>query len=428
MTPSAAPAPAHLRDPLGWTCVAALVFLALSLVRIDIPSKPYFDEVHYLPAVRALMDFGRAANLEHPPLAKQIMALGLWLFGDRPFGWRVMSVGFGTLALFAMMRAAWFASDNRLASLLTGLFAGTNFLLFVHARIAMLDVFMVAFVMVALWMFAAACREPERARWRLALTGAAMGAAMAAKWNAVPIAMLPGLAFLAARVMAGRRRLLMSRRGAPIPGTSLAEAFVWLGIVPLALYAASFWPLLFYDEVPGDPAGLVDLHRQMLDLQTQTLLPHPYQSVWWEWVGNIRAIWYLYEPADGAQRAVMLIGNPVTMIAGLVALGWCAVAGTTQRRWDALAAALLYGVSLALWVAAPKPVQFYFHYLLPGCFLSYALALGVARLWQQGRRVVPWALMVGAAAFFIYWWPALTAAPLDGPQSFLQWAWFENWR
>ncbi len=421
-------APVHSRDPFGWTCAAALAFALLALVRIGIPSQPYFDEVHYLPAVRALMDFGTAQNLEHPPLGKQIMALGLWLFGDRPFGWRAMSVIFGSLALFAMMRAAWFASDSRMASLLTGLFAGTNFLLFVHARIAMLDIFMLAFVMIALWMCAAACREPEKARLRLILAGAALGAAMAAKWNAVPLAVLPGLAFFAARLTAGRRRLLFSRRGAPVPGISLFEAFLWLGVLPLAVYASSFWPFLFYDHVSGNPSGLIALHRQMLDLQTQVLNPHPYASVWWQWVGNLRAIWYLYEDIDGAQRAVMLIGNPVTMLAGLAALAWCAWAAMVERRRDALAAFVLYLVSLAFWIVAPKPVQFYFHYLLPGCFLSYALALGVERLWRGGERLVPAALVIGAAGCFAYWFPALSAAPLEGPQSFLEWTWFESWR
>ena len=43
-----------------------------------------------------------------------------------------------------------------------------------------------------------------------------------------------------------------------------------------------------------------------------------------------------------------------------------------RLRRDAamLAAALLYVASLALWVVAPKPVQFYYHYLLPGTFLN----------------------------------------------------------
>ena len=421
-------APRAPRDPFAWNLIAALAFLTLALVRIDIPSEPYFDEVHYLPAIRALMAFGTAANLEHPPLAKQIIAVGIWLFGDNAFGWRIMSALFGTLALFAMMRAMWFASCNRAVSLLTGLFAGTNFLLLVHGRIAMLDIFMAGFVMLAVWMCAGALRENETGRWRLAIAGIALGAAMACKWNAIPLAVLPGLAFLVARFYAGRRRLLLSRRGAPVAGMSLVEAGIWLGAVPLAVYAASYWPLPYYAQVPGDPAGLIALHRQMLDLQTQVLQPHPYQSVWYEWVANWRVIWYLYEVADGAQRGVMLIGNPLTMLAGLPALAWCGWAGWKERRWDALAVTVLFAVSLALWVVAPKPVQFYFHYLLPGCFLSAALALATQRLWERGERLVPWALVLGATAFFAYWWPILTAAPLEDGQAFLRWAWWDSWR
>ena len=420
--------PVHSRDPFGWTAAATLLFFVLALVRIGIPSQSYFDEVHYLPAVRALMEMGTATNLEHPPLAKQIMALGVWLFGDNPFGWRTMSLLFGALALFAMMRASWFASESRAVSLLTGLFAGTNFLLFVHARIAMLDIFMAAFVMVSLWMCAAAVREPEKARWRLAAAGVAIGAAMACKWNAIPLAVLPGLTFAVARFIAGRRRFVTSRRGIPVPGISLLEAFLWLGLLPLSVYTASYWPFLFYRDISGNPDGLVAIHTMMLDLQTQVLKEHPYQSVWYQWVGNTRAIWYLYEEIDGAQRGIMLIGNPLTMAAGLVAVVWCLWAGAMKQRWDALAAAVLYLVSLALWVVAPKPVQFYFHYLLPGCFLSYALALGVEQLWQRGERLVPWALCLGAAGCFVYWYPVLTAAALEGPQSFLNWAWFVSWR
>lgn len=145
--------PDHPRDPFGWNCVIAVGFFLACLVRLETPSAPFFDEVHYLPAARAVLDLEWATNVEHPPLAKQIIALGIAIFGDEPLGWRIMSVVFGTLALFASMRAMWFTSQTRAASLLTGLFVSTNFLLFVHARIAMLDVFMVAFLMLAAWMF-----------------------------------------------------------------------------------------------------------------------------------------------------------------------------------------------------------------------------------------------------------------------------------
>ncbi len=420
--------PDHPRDPFALNAIIALAFAALAFVRIGIPSEPYFDELHYLPAARAVLDLGFATNLEHPPLGKQLIALGIWLFGDTPPGWRLPSIVFGTVALFAAMRAAWFSSQTRAASLLTGLFVGTNFLLFVHSRIAMLDIFMVSFLMVALWMFAGAVRENETGRWRLVLCGVALGCAMASKWNAIPIAILPGLAFFAARWKAERRRLILSTRGWPVAGISLWEAAIWLGALPLAVYALTFWPFLFWSVPQGNPTGLVDLHQNMLALQTQVPESHPYQSVWWQWIGNSRAIWYLYEEVDNAHRGVMLIGNPVTMWFGLLAMAWCAWAGWRQKRKDMLALVLLYLASLALWVVAPKAVQFYFHYFLPGMFVSGALALGVERLWQRGERLVPWALSLGALAFFLYWFPILTAAPLDDPQDFLRWAWIEGWR
>ena len=425
-------APDHPRDPFGWSCVIALAFAIACLVRLSIPSTPYFDEVHYLPAARAVLELDWATNIEHPPLSKQIIALGIALFGDEPFGWRIMSVVFGTLTLFAAMRAMWFASQTRAASLLTGLFVATGFDLFVHSRIAMLDVFMAGFVMLAAWMFAATLRENETARWRLAIAGVALGCAMASKWNAIPLAVLPGLAFLAARWSAGRRRLIMSARGWPVGGMTLWEAGVWLGLVPLLVYAASFWPFLYWNVSSGNPEGLVDVHRMMLAMQTQVPEAHPYQSQWWDWVLNRRAIWYLYEPVDGAQRGVMLIGNPVTMWFGLIALGWCAWSAWAERKevlhWDRIALVAFYIASLGLWIVAPKAVQFYFHYLLSSLALCAALALGGERLWQRGERLMPLALCLGALGFFVYWYPILSAAPLDDPQDFLKWAWPEGWR
>ena len=421
-------APPHPRDPFGWNLLVALTFAALAAVRLTIPSAPYFDEVHYLPAVRELMNFGNATNIEHPPLAKEIMAIGVWLFGDEPLGWRVMSLAFGTLALFSAMRAMWFASCSRAVSVLTGLFVASNFHLFVHSRIAMLDVFMVGFTMLALWMSAAAARENETARWRLGIAGVALGAAMACKWNAVPVAVVPGSVFLVARVCSAKGAFLTARRGWPIGGMTLWEAVIWLGAVPLIVYGLSFWPYPHYTYVPYEPQGLIELHKRMLEMQTQVPEPHPYQSQWWQWIFNGRVVWYLYEAIDGAQRGIMLIGNPLTMLAGLPALIWCGWAGIRQNRKDCAGVALLYVASFALWIVAPKPVQFYFHYFLPAMFLSAALALATERLWQRGARLLPAMLVLGALGLFAYWSPILTAAPLEDSQDFLRWAWIEVWR
>ncbi|TIX50462.1 glycosyltransferase family 39 protein [Alteraurantiacibacter aquimixticola] len=420
--------PIHETDPWRWHLALAAIFAALCANRLTIPSQPFFDEVHYLPAVRYLLDLSHATNLEHPPFAKQVIALGVAIFGDNPLGWRIMPLLFGVLALFSSMRAMWFATENRAASVLTGMYIASGFMLLVQARIAMLDIVMAGFMLLALWMCAGAVRENETARWRLAIAGVALGCAMASKWNAIPLAMVPGLTFLVARLWAGRRRPFRSERGWPIRGMSLMEASVWLGVVPLATYAVTYWPFLFFDQVPGNPSGLIALHMQMLDLQQQTLDPHPYQSRWWQWVSNTRAIWYLYEQADGAQRGVLLLGNPLSSLAALPALVWCIWAAWKDKRRDCAAVVVLYAVSLGMWLIAPKPVQFFYHYLLPHCFAMAALALATERLRQRGERLVPWALLGGSLALFSYFYPILTAARLSGEYSFLVWAWLEGWR
>lgn len=422
-------APAHPRDPIGWCGVMAAGFWLLCLYNLGIPTSPYFDEVHYLPAAREMLALGDFTNREHPLLGKELIALGLALLGDNPWGWRIMPALAGALALFASMRTLWFASMSRFATLSYGVLLASGFHLFVHARIAMLDVFMIAFLAVAYWQLAAAVREPETGRRRLAFAGAALGLAMAAKWNAVPLAVLPGLGFLALRFLAGRRRLFLSRRGAPVPGVSLVEAFVWLGILPLAIYALTYAPAWFFAQggISG-PRGLVALQREMISMQESVVAAHPYQSRWLEWVINWRAIWYLYEPVDGAQRGVLLIGNPLTMLLGLPALAWCAWQGATRRRAAHGAAVLIYAVSLGFWIAAEKPVQFYYHYFLPSMALLAALALALDDLREGGWRKSAIGVLLGGAGLFAWFYPILSAAPLERPDSFAIWTWLDSWR
>ncbi|MEE4540246.1 MAG: phospholipid carrier-dependent glycosyltransferase [Erythrobacter sp.] len=425
------------RDPWRWSVVIVVLFALVAGIRLSIPSHPYFDEVHYLPAARDLLAMWQGedaaySNREHPLLGKVLIALGIAAFGDDPVGWRAPSLIAGTIALAASMRALWHASADRFATLSFGLLLASGFTLFIHARIAMLDIFMIAFLALACWQFAAAIREPETGRWRLILTGIAIGCAIASKWNAVPLAMIFGLGFFAARLSAGRRRLFTSRRGVPVPGVSLIEAFAWLGVVPLAIYGLSFVPG-FWLSAPLQPSplaegGLIGLHAQMFALQQQVVTPHAYQSAWAQWVLNTRGVWYLYEHVDGAQRGVLLIGNPLTMLLGLPALIWCAGIGLYRSDWARLAVVVGYCVTLGFWLIAPKPVQFYYHYAVPSVFLLAALALVLSDLRASGREALAWTVVAASGAVFAVFFKITAAAPLDGPMSFADWTWLAGWR
>ncbi|MBW8784903.1 MAG: phospholipid carrier-dependent glycosyltransferase, partial [Novosphingobium sp.] len=303
-------------DPGDWCAVLAVFFLALVWHRLGIPTKIYFDEIHYVPAARKMLALTQH-NPEHPLLGKELIAAAIRALGDKPLYWRVPSALLGAFGLFAFSRALWWASLRRWATIAGTLLLATDFAWFIQSRIAMLDMAMASFGMVMLWMAASAVRRPRQARWRLALCGIAMGLAIAAKWSIVPAAMTLGLGFFVIRLAAAGRRFVTATKAAPIPGISLAEAALWLGIVPMLVYWATFAPAFFYHANGIDPLAPIAWHRYMLQLQDSVVKAHPYRSVWYQWMGNWRAIWYLYEVVDGAQRGIVLIGNPFTMIAGL---------------------------------------------------------------------------------------------------------------
>lgn len=418
------------RDPLPWCLALCMAFLALCLHRLGTPSKIYFDEVHYVIAARKLLD-GIRANPEHPMFGKEVIAAAIAVLGDRPWAWRIPMVIFGTLGLHAFGRFIWHLSYRPFATVAAMFLLATNFLWFIESRIAMLDMVQAGLGMVALWQFAALIRAPaSRPRVRLAVCAITMGLSLGAKWSIAPVLVLPGLTFLILRMRERGWKIVGMRGAGPVPGISLAEAAFWLGLLPLAIYWLTFLPGFFWTERPIDPLGFITHHEYMLQLQDSVKRLHPYRSVWYQWVANWRAIWYLYEFVDGAQRGIVLLGNPFSMLAGLPALLWCLWIGLRRHRWDALALVALYVITLGIWAVNGKPIQFYYHYLLPASFLMGCLALALDALWartDKWRWTTPVAL-AAAGAMFLYFYPVISAARLDGKRAFEQWTWLPTWR
>lgn len=419
------------RDPIGWISVIVGAFFLVAFHRLGTPTTPMFDEIHYLPAARRLIDLTARLNPEHPLVGKEAIALGIMLFGDTSWGWRLPNVILGAIGLFGAIRAMWWASRSRAATILFGIFFASNFVWFMIARIAMLDMAMGAFFALAVWQWVLAWQKPGRGRVHLILTGVFMGLSLGAKWNAAPLLVMPGLFFAWDRFMAlkGRRLALLTARDVgPVPGVSLIEAFVWLGVLPLLVYFATFLPAFFYAQDPLTLKGLVPFQRYMLQLQDSVVKPHTYMSRWWQWVLNIRPIWFLYENVDGAQRGVLMIGNPFTMIAVLPALALCLYDGMRGGDRLRLGVALLYIFAVGFWALNGKPVQFYYHYMLASGFAAAALALVLGEWWETGLRWPAKVSVALALLAFVFFYPILSAAALPDTQSFSEYTWLKSWR
>ncbi len=397
----------------------ALAALALFLIRLGDPAKLNFDETHYVPAMRQLMALVSLPNPEHPPLAKWLIGIGVAMFGDNPFGWRIMSVVFGAALVFAAVMAARWLLGTRAAAIMTGALLLISPMLFIQSRIAMLDIFMASFLMFAFWMIAAATCTDFQDRFRLVLAGVFLGLATACKWSAIPLVTVAIVLFIALRF----RTSAMPRR------LSLIEGVLWLGPFAIFIYLMTFLPLMFLRDGAVPLGAIIPQQFAMLHLQSSPMASHTYQSVWWQWVLSLRPIWYFYEPLDGVQRGMLFIGNPAISWGGLIALILGVYASLREGAKPLLVIALLWAASLAFFIVIPKPVMFYYHYFPASLLLCFAIAGALDHyLWQRGNRLLP-VLGIGLAALiFVDFYPIISAAPLSGPQAFTGWMWLDSWR
>ncbi|NUR86175.1 MAG: phospholipid carrier-dependent glycosyltransferase, partial [Nonomuraea sp.] len=145
-----------------------------------------------------------ASYVVHPPLGKWMIGLGEQLFGMTPFGWRVASAVFGTLAILVLARVARRMTRSTLLGCFAGLLLALDGLEYVLSRTALLDIFLMFWVLAA---FACLVVDRDRARerlvdwyetsplspqgpwlgmrpWRIA-AGVCLGLAMGVKWSGV---------------------------------------------------------------------------------------------------------------------------------------------------------------------------------------------------------------------------------------------------
>ena len=286
--------------PIRSHVALALAFAVLGAIRLTIPGAPFFDEVA-LPARRAQPVHARRGDEPRTPASGQATDRA------RHGACRGMIRSAGgscrllrRAGLFAAMRAIWFASQDRLASVLAGVLLLTGFPLLVQARIAMLDIFMAGFIIAG---FVDVRGRIARERDRAATAGdcrrgLGRGDGMQVERGAAGGPARPRLPRRADR--AGRvafRRLparLADRRHALVGGGDLARRAAAAGLCAELLAVPVLRP------GAGRCLGPVLAAGRDAEAAGTGQGSHPYQSTWPQWVGNWRAIWYLYEPADGA--------------------------------------------------------------------------------------------------------------------------------
>jgi dolichyl-phosphate-mannose--protein O-mannosyl transferase len=400
------------------------------LIGVTTPEKFCFDEVHYVPAAQQMLEPVMPTpmlNPMHPPLAKQLIALSIRTFGDGPLGWRYPGVLFGSLAMVAMYLCGLALFAQQGPAVASALLAFFNQLVFVQSRIAMLDIFALAFGLFGVAAFMHGFGKSRPHPW-FAAAGLAFGLSIACKWS--------GLFALATCIVVVAVIRLMQRWGTQFaegnacdwyrPGLwpefryyHFAACFV---LLPAMVYLASFIPLYGFSF-----PDLVEAQRRIFaDNTTMAIAGHTYMSAWPSWPFLVRPVWYLFDKiADDRIAAVVFLGNPLVLWTALPALIVCLRDWIVTRRADAFLILSFYFGPYLAWAVLPRTVGFLYYYLPSATLASLALVYVLRR--GNNPRWLLWAFVGTAFAGFAAMLPISAAFVGTSMATFNRLMLFQNW-
>ncbi|HEY1619249.1 MAG TPA: phospholipid carrier-dependent glycosyltransferase [Streptosporangiaceae bacterium] len=411
----------------------------------------------------------------HPPLGKEMIAVGEWLFGLTPFGWRFSVALVGSLSILLLARIVRRMTRSTLLGCVAGLLMALDGLELVLSRTAILDIFVMFWTLAA---FGCLVIDRDRSRLRLGLAaesgdhlaggggpwlgvrwlrmlaGVCLGCAVASKWNgAWFILAFGGLTVawdIGARRAAGCEDAVLGflrRDAAWLPA--------WLVLVPAAVYTAS-WTGWFATPYGwnrngayfnnGHPtstiAAWLAYNRWMLRFGLGLAQHQGYQSNPAGWLVLARPISFYSvcsRPCGGAtEQEVLAIGTPVIWYGSVAALLVCAALWVWRRDWRAAAVLASVAAGWLPWIwfyLHDHRTEFYYYAIAfePFLIIAIALCLGLIigpRRASAGRRAVG-AILAGTYTMavllnFAYLYPVLAARVIPY-SSWLSRMWFRSW-
>lgn len=401
----------------------------------------YFDEAYHARTAYEFLHKLKIYETTHPPLGKNIIALGIKIFGMTPFGYRF----FGTLCGVVMLPVFYILAkkifdESKWAIFSTLLFA-FDFMHFEQTRIATIDSYTVLFIMLMFIeiyiyynqnFFDMDFKKNIKPLFMCAIYS---GLACSVKWQGFYA--LSGLAIIFFTNLFFRYREYLY--AVKTNKTEIKDKFIILSsktvnlsilfmiIVFLPIYFASYFLYIRTDGANGF-SDILQNQDHMYSYHMYLKATHAFSSRWWQWILNLRPILFYSKNYLDKVAGISCFTNPVICYGGLIGFFYCL--SKISRRFDRKIFFLLIGYlsMLCPWIFIKRPC-FAYHYFPCVPFLILMLTYWIKDYLhiKYGKKILL-VFVSSAAILFIMFYPVISGLPVSQfyIDKFLKW--FVSWQ
>lgn len=378
------------------TKLILILILAVSLLlriwRIDYPITFIFDEVYYAFTAQEYLKGnkdawifsskppeGRSYAWVNPPLPQESMALSMFLFNNQAsWTWRLPGVILGILSIYLVFLIGKTLTSERIGLVAAFLFSldGLNF---VQSRTAMLDIYLVTFVLASFY---------ATLRHKFLWAAIFFGLAFSSKWTAV---YLLGLIIL---------YLIKNRQFSKI---------ALFALVPPIIYLLVYSPFFLSGYNLND---FRELLKQQVWYHTHLKATHDYASSWHFWPFNFFPVWYFVDYHQSSISNIFASGNPLLFWSGALGIVVTLADFIKKKSTDLFYILLGFLIFWLPWSLSPR-IMFLYYFAPAVPFMSLALATQLDKLWpKESTKNIGIIILVLIVVNFLLIYPVLTGLPL----------------
>ncbi len=458
----------------------------LRWVRLGEPKAVVFDEIYYAVDAQSLLQSGvekssienvetallnsntnlfldQGAFVAHPPTGKWLIAIGEYLFGLTPFGWRFSAAVFGTMLIVLTFFVARRLLKSNLFALLAALLVALDGLAIVMSRIALLDGFLIFFILLSLLFILIDIDKTKlkvdnqavtnskfgpRFSWHSYrwLSGITIGLAISTKWS--------GVWFLAVFILLLVLVDIFFRSQYQPKNLFIGHAlkdwwliFLQIPLTAFGVYLLS-WSGWFISNIGWGRnisqnafLSLFEYHKEIFNFHTQLSQVHNYQAYAAGWPILFRPTAFYYQEtnlncaSELCASEILAIGNPAIWWIGVIALIALFIWFIREPKFEIGLVLVLFLTGWLPWFAYPQRPTFYFYAIVMMPFIAIAIALlfrqlawifksnGLSNWTSISFMTIYLFIVIGLTVFFLPVWTAISI-----PKNEWLWRmWFDIW-